>query len=107
VNRELIVSRYYELGDEGACVELFAEDVRYERPGRAAIEDRGALWSSTRRDGCHEFESVVADGATVAARGRFAGRQGDETVTFALSDFHEFDGDRIARRYTFTDLEEV
>jgi len=24
-----------------------------------------------------------------------------------LSDFHEFDGDRIARRYTFTDREEV
>jgi hypothetical protein len=32
---------------------------------------------------------------------------GDETVAFALKDFHEFDGDRIARRYTFTDGEEM
>ena len=54
MNQEATVRRYHELIDEGACdelVELFAEDDRYERPGRAAIEDRGALWSPTRRDG--------------------------------------------------------
>jgi hypothetical protein len=56
--------------------------------------------------GRHELDAD-GDVATVAARGRFAGRQGDKTVTFALSDFHEFDGDRIARRYTFTDGEEM
>jgi hypothetical protein len=45
VNQEATVRRYHELIDEGACdelVELFAEDDRYERPGWAAIEGRGA-----------------------------------------------------------------
>ena len=115
MNREATVRRYYELVDEGAygeLVELFAEDVRYERPGQPAIEGREALrefYEEGRplEDGSHELESVVADGATVAVRGRFTGRQDGESVAFAWADFHEFDGDRIARRYTFTDRDEV
>ena len=85
MNREATVRRYYELVDEGAhddLVALFAEDIRYERPGRAAIEGREALrefYEEGRppEDGSHELESVVVD------------------------------GDRIARRYTFTDRDEV
>ena len=50
---------------------------------------------------------MVTDGDTVAARGRFRGRQNGEMVAFAWADFHEFDGNRIARRYTFTDRDEV
>jgi ketosteroid isomerase-like protein len=115
VNREATVRRYYELVDEGAydeLVELFAEDVRYERPGQSAIEGREALREFYEEgrpldEGRHELELVVADGATVAVRGRFSGRQGDESVAFAWADFHEFEGDRIARRYTFTDRDEV
>ena len=115
MNREATVRQYYELVDEGAydeLVELFAEDVRYERPGQAAIEGRDALrkfYEEGRplEDGSHELESVVADGATVAVRGRFTGRQDGESVAFAWADFHEFDGDHIARRYTFTDRDEV
>ena len=102
MNREATVRRYYELVDEGAydeLVELFAEDVRYERPGRAAIEGREALREFYEEgrpldEGRHELELVVADGATVAVRGRFSGRQGDESVAFAWADFHEFEGDR-------------
>jgi len=51
--------------------------------------------------------AVVVDGDTVAARGRFRGQQDGASVAFAWADFHEFDGDRIARRYTFTDRDEV
>ena len=115
MDREATVRRYYELVDEGAyddLVALFAEDVRYERPGRAAIEGREALrefYEEGRplEDGSHELESVVTDGDTVAARGRFRGQQDGASVAFAWADFHEFDGDRIARRYTFTDRDEV
>ena len=87
MNREVTVRRYYELVDEGAydeLVELFAEDVRYERPGQSAIEGREALrefYEEGRplEDGSHELESVVTDGDTVAARGRFTGRQDGES----------------------------
>ncbi len=112
---ESTVRRYYELVDDGAhddLVALFAEDVRYERPGQAAIEGRAALrefYEAGRplEDGSHEVDAVAVDGDTVAVRGRFRGRQDGETVAFAWADFHEFDGDRIARRYTFTDRDEV
>ena len=115
MDREATVRRYYELVDESDyddLVALFAEDVRYERPGQSAIEGREALrkfYEAGRplEDGSHELESVVTDGDTIAARGRFRGRQNGEMVAFAWADFHEFDGDRIARRYTFTDRDEV
>jgi ketosteroid isomerase-like protein len=50
---------------------------------------------------------VVADGSTVAVRGRFTGRQGERDVDFGFADFHEFEDGLIARRYTFTDRDEV
>ena len=49
MDREATVRRYYELVDEGAydeLVALFAEGVRYERPGQAAIEGRSSRTSS-------------------------------------------------------------
>ena len=115
MDREATVRRYYELVDESAyddLVALFAEDVRYERPGQSAIEGREALrefYEEGRplENGSHELESVVVDGDTAAARGRFTGCQDGASVAFAWADFHEFDGDHIARRYTFTDRDEV
>lgn len=115
MDHETTVRRYYELVDEeeyDALVELFTEDVRYERPGQDAITGRAALreFYEVGRpldDGRHELDDVVVDGETVAVRGRFEGRQDGETVAFAWADFHEFEGERIARRYTFTDRDEV
>ncbi|GAB6880563.1 nuclear transport factor 2 family protein [Halorubrum gandharaense] len=46
-------------------------------------------------------------GPTVAVRGTFSGIQDGDRVSFGFADFHEFDGGVIARRYTFTDRDEV
>jgi hypothetical protein len=107
--------RYYELVDAEEyddLVALFAPEVVYERPGQSAIEGRPALrrFYEEKRPlsaGSHELHSVVADGSTVAVRGRFTGRQGERDVDFGFADFHEFEDGLIARRYTFTDRDEV
>ena len=109
------VRRYYELVDDGSyddLVALFAEDVRYERPGAGAIVGREALreFYETGRplsDGGHAVHDLVVDGDTVAVRGRFEGRQDGAAVDFEFADFHEFVDGVIARRYTFTDRDEV
>jgi len=112
---EDVVREYYELVDAeryDALVALFAENVRYERPGQGAIEGRDALeefYLAGRplEDGTHEIHDVVVDGETVAVRGTFTGRQNGERVAFGFADFHEFEAGTIARRYTFTDRDEV
>ncbi len=121
---ESLVRRYYELVDEGAyepLFDLFADDVVYERPGQAPIEGKEEFEAFYREgrpleDGTHELRAVVVEGdegpendghATVAVRGTFSGVQNGEAVRFEFADFHEFDDDRIARRYTFTDRDEV
>ncbi|MFB6125954.1 MAG: nuclear transport factor 2 family protein [Halolamina sp.] len=112
---EDVVRRYYELVDDGAyddLVALFAEDVRYERPGAGAIVGREPLrrfYEEGRplSEGSHELRDLVVDGDTVAVRGRFEGRQDGEAVGFEFADFHEFEDGVIARRYTFTDRDEV
>lgn len=112
---EETVRRYYDLVDDDAydeLVGLFAEDVRYERPGRETIEGREALrrfYEEGRplSNGSHEVDDIVADGDTAAVRGRFAGELDEEAVAFAFADFHEFEGEEIARRYTYTDRDAV
>ncbi|APW99193.1 nuclear transport factor 2 [Halobiforma lacisalsi AJ5] len=120
---EALVREYYDLVDADEyddLVALFTDDVRYERPGQGAIEGREALrrfYEAERplEEGSHEVHDLVVDreegvgGLTVAVRGTFSGRQGDETVEFGFADFHELTpaGDAIARRYTFTDRDEV
>ncbi len=109
------VREYYELVDADAyddLVALFAPDVVYERPGQAAIEGREDLrrFYEVERplsEGSHEVHTVVAEGDTVAVRGSFTGLQGDDRVDFSFADFHEFENGLIARRYTFTDRDEV
>ncbi|MFP4590735.1 MAG: nuclear transport factor 2 family protein [Halobacteriales archaeon] len=115
VDIDATVRRYYRLVDEGSyddLVRLFAEDVRYERPGQGAIEGREALLRFYEEgrplsEGEHAVDAVVVDGDVAAVRGRFVGRQAGERVAFGFADFHEFEGDLIARRYTFTDRDEV
>ncbi|MFC7166579.1 nuclear transport factor 2 family protein [Halospeciosus flavus] len=110
------VRDYYDYVDDEAYEDLYAlfsEDVVYERPGQEAIEGKAEFrefYEAGRplEDGEHEVVSVVAEGDTVAVRGRFSGVQGGETVSFGFADFHEFDDEgRIARRYTYTDRDTV
>jgi len=115
MDREATARRYYDLVDEGAYEEvaaLFAPDVVYERPGQPAIEGREALRAFYEEGrpleaGRHALDAVVADGRTVAVRGRYEGRQDGTSVAFGFADFHEFEDGLIARRYTFTDRDEV
>jgi ketosteroid isomerase-like protein len=112
---EATVREYYELVDAEQyddLVALFAENVRYERPGQGAIEGREQLRKfyldgRPLEDGSHEIHDVVVDGETVAVRGTFSGVQHGETVSFDFADFHEFKDGKIHRRYTFTDRDEV
>ena len=116
MSRVETVRSYYDLvdaGDYDRLVELFAEDVTYHRPGQPAIEGRAALreFYETGRplsDGSHELADVVAgDGAAVAVRGRFAGRQDGDRVAFGFADLHRFADGVIAERWTYTDRDEV
>ncbi|GAB3666451.1 nuclear transport factor 2 family protein [Halopiger thermotolerans] len=112
---ETVVRDYYEYVDAGrydALVDLFADDIRYERPGQGAITGREELREfyldgRPLEEGSHEVRDVVVEGDTVAVRGSFSGIQGDENVEFDFADFHEFEDGTIARRYTFTDRDEV
>jgi len=112
---EAVARQYYDLVDAGEyddLVALFTEDVVYERPGQDSIEGEDALrrfYEEERplSDGEHELHSVVADGETVAVRGAFRGEQDGEAVELGFADFHEFEDGEIARRYTFTDRDEV
>lgn len=112
---ESAVREYYDLVDAEEyddLVALFAENVRYERPGQGAIEGRDALrefYLDERPldEGSHEIHDVVVDGETVAVRGTFSGVQDGDSVSFEFADFHEFEDGEIHRRYTFTDRDEV
>lgn len=112
---ESTVRQYYDLVDAEQyddLVALFADDVRYERPGQGAIEGREALRAfyldeRPLEEGSHEIHDIVVDGKTVAVRGTFSGVQNGETVSFDFADFHEFEDGEIRRRYTFTDRDEV
>ncbi|QKY19907.1 nuclear transport factor 2 family protein [Halolamina sp. CBA1230] len=130
MSHEATVRRYYELVDAAeydALVELFTEDVVYERPGQSTIEGREALRTFYEEgrplsNGEHELHAVVSDSAeqrsagnrtqsddgdTVAVRGTFRGEQDSESVELGFADFHEFEDGAIARRYTYTDRDTV
>lgn len=112
---EAVVREYYEHVDAERyddLVALFAEDVRYERPGQGAIEGRDELrtfYEDERplEDGEHEIHDIVVDDDTAAVRGTFSGRQGGTAVEFGFADFHELHDGTIVRRYSFTDRDTV
>lgn len=112
---ETVVRNYYDAVDDERyddLVALFAEDVRYERPGQGAIEGREELREfylegRPLEEGSHEVVDLVVEEETVAVRGTFSGRQDGGDVAFAFADFHEFEDGKIARRYSFTDRDEV
>ena len=115
MNHEATVKRYYELVDEGAydeLVELFAEESATSGPDGPQSRAAMRCGSSTRRGGRWRTAATNSSRwSPTARRSRFgaaplAARTANR-VAFAWADFHEFDGDRIARRYTFTDRDEV
>ena len=110
------VRAYYDHIDAeeyDAVFSLFADDVTYDRPGQSTLDDMAEfrefyLEDRPLEDGDHEIRQLVADGDTVAVRGRFTGRQDDEEVAFDFADFHRFDDDgKIEARWTYTDRDEV
>jgi uncharacterized protein len=112
---ETVVEEYYDAVDNERyhdLVDLFAEDVRYERPGQGAITGREELREFYLEgrpldEGSHELHDIVVEGTNAAVRGSFSGRQHGGSVEFGFADFHEFEDGKIARRYTFTDRDEV
>ena len=114
-SRERLVRRYYEAIDEeeyDRVFDLFSDDVVYHRPGRSSIEGIEAfeefyLDERPLEDGTHDMEDVLLAGDTAIVRGRFAGRQNGEKVEFGFVDLHEFEGEEIQRRWTYTDRGEV
>lgn len=113
---EAIVREYYDRVDDEdveGLLALFSDDVRYERPGRDAIEGIGelrAFYEEGRplEDGSHEVADVLVDGRRVAVRGRFSGVQNGDRVAFGFADHHEFDDEgRITNRWTYTDRDTV
>ena len=115
MSHEETVREYYDLvdaGDYDALAALFAPDVVYERPGQASVEGREQLRRFYEAErplsaGSHEVHSVAVDGDTVAVRGSFEGLQDGDRVAFGFADFHEFENGLVARRYTYTDRDEV
>lgn len=110
------LSTYYDLIDAGdieGLLSLFADDIRYERPGQGAIDGIEELRTFYERDrpledGSHEVFEILVDGTRAAVRGEFSGRLDGEPVSFGFADHHEFDADGlITNRYTFTDRDAV
>ncbi|WP_135533333.1 MULTISPECIES: nuclear transport factor 2 family protein [Halostella] len=110
------VREYYRYVDDEAYEDLFslfADDIRYDRPGNEPIEGmeefrRFYLDERALENGTHDVHAVVPDGDIVAVRGRFEGEQGGDTVEFGFADFHRFDGQgTIVERWTYTDRDTV
>jgi len=112
-HREL-VREYYDAVDEDRTddlLELFADDVTYERPGQADIEGKDDLETFYREeralDGVHELHDVLVDGDRVAVRGTFSGEQAGDPVEFGFADFHVVEDGVVTERHTYTDRDTV
>lgn len=109
------VHEYYDAVDADRIddlLDLFADDVVYDRPGQPPIEgkvDLEAFYREDRplEDGRHAVHDVLVDGSRAAVRGTFSGVQDGERVEFGFADVHVFEDGRIAKRYTYTDRDTV
>jgi ketosteroid isomerase-like protein len=105
------VRRYYETVDRDdvdAVVELFSDEIVYERPGYPTIHGHAQLrefYDKSRviESGKHVVATVVANYPQVAVNGQFNGRlRSGSTVSVRFADFFRLDGDgRFVRRDTF------
>ncbi|NIB98746.1 nuclear transport factor 2 family protein [Halobacterium sp. R2-5] len=106
---------YYDAVDDDRIddlLDLFADDVVYDRPGQQSIEGKDDLETFYREgrpleDGSHTVHDVLVDGSRAAVRGTFSGVQDGEDVEFGFADVHVFEDGRIAKRYTYTDRDTV
>ncbi|CQH50501.1 DUF1486 family protein [Halobacterium hubeiense] len=109
------VHEYYDAVDADRIddlLDLFADDVVYDRPGQPPIEGKAELEAFYREgrpleDGSHTVHDVLVDGSRAAVRGTFSGVQDGEDVEFGFADVHVFEDGRIAERYTYTDRDTV
>ncbi|MFB6269767.1 MAG: nuclear transport factor 2 family protein [Halobacterium sp.] len=110
------VRSYYQAVDDDRIddlLDLFADDVVYERPGQDALEGKDELEAFYREgrplsDGEHDVHDVLVDGDRAAVRGTFSGVQDGDRVEFGFADVHVFDDDGlITERYTYTDRDTV
>ncbi|WP_339102922.1 nuclear transport factor 2 family protein [Haloterrigena salinisoli] len=110
-----VLESYYEYVDAGetdALLELFADDIRYERPGQGAIDGIEELREFYERDrpledGTHEVDRMIVVDGHAAVRGRFSGVQDGDDVTFGFADHHEFEDGLIVERWSYTDRDTV
>ena len=109
------VRAYYDAVDDDRIddlLDLFADDVVYDRPGQQSIEGKADLEAFYREerpleDGSHDVHDVLVDESRAAVRGTFSGVQDGEAVEFGFADVHVFEDGRIAERYTYTDRDTV
>lgn len=108
--RKAIVERYYKLVDANDFVslfDLFTEDIEYERgnyPTIVGIEAFRQFYYDERTiaSGAHTIDDMLVGDDSIATRGRFQGTLRDgRSVTLEFSDFHQFRGAKICRRYTY------
>lgn len=106
--------RTVDAGDVQGVLDWFAQDAVYHRPGYAPMRGRDALeafYGGERviEDGVHTLDAIVAEGSTVAVRGRFEGRLKDGSqVVVGFADFITYDADgRAAERRTYFDAPAV
>lgn len=94
-----------DAGDVAGLLELFSEDVVYERPGYPPLSGKAAFEGFYRkarviREGVHTPDSVVVDGeGRVAVQGRFEGvlKDGRE-VRLRYADFFRVGQDGLFER---------
>jgi ketosteroid isomerase-like protein len=104
------VRRYFaavDANDFDRVLELFDDNVIYERPGYDPIEGKERLkrfFTSERviANGAHDIQGVLAEGDRVSAWGEFEGTSRTGTqLREGWCDIYEFRDARIFRRRTY------
>jgi uncharacterized protein len=104
---EDLVRTYYALVDAGRTadlLDLFTDDIVYERQGTPVIKGRAGLSrfytaERTIAAGTHTLDEVLVGAEWVAVRGRFAGTLNTgEYVDVPFTDWHHIAGEKIDHR---------
>lgn len=105
-----VVGAYFaavDANDFDALLELFDDDIVYERPGYEPMrgKDRLRQFFTTERviaSGKHQIEDILAVGDKATAWGSFQGTSHDgNTLSEKFCDVYEFRNQRIYRRSTY------
>jgi ketosteroid isomerase-like protein len=105
-----VIRRYFaaiDANDIDAVLDVFHDEVRYERPGYEPIDGKERLrrFFTVERviaSGRHDIEGILVDNDQVSAWGMFTGlsRTGAE-LSEGWCDVYRFQSDRIWRRRTY------